>query len=187
MVDIWYYSDPHYWHKNIIRLCNRPFDSVEDMNWSFIEWYNTLVKPNDVVYCLGDFAFKKGDEIVKHLHGKKILLKGNHDSHKQLNRIEPYFDKILDSLDIVIDNQRIMMNHYPYRTWRGNNRGSWNIHGHCHANLPPMGKQLDVGYDNFNYEVGWKKYHPIHHDQLKKIMDSKDVYCPDHHVEEEKK
>jgi calcineurin-like phosphoesterase family protein len=53
---IFFTSDTHFNHKNIIKLCNRPFTSIEEMNEKIIENWNNIVKPEDIVWHLGDFA-----------------------------------------------------------------------------------------------------------------------------------
>jgi len=76
MVTRWFTSDTHYYHNNIIRYCNRPFDNVTDMNETLIHNYNDMVGDNDEVYHLGDFGFAEPGkllEVVKRLKGKKYL------------------------------------------------------------------------------------------------------------------
>lgn len=78
---IFFSSDHHFWHNNVIRYCNRPFSSVEEMNESLIARWNSTVKPEDTVYYLGDFslAFRAVELYSPILNGKKILISGNHD------------------------------------------------------------------------------------------------------------
>lgn len=54
-MEIYFTSDLHLGHDNIIRFCNRPFSSVEEMNDRIIQNYNSIVHKNDLVYILGDF------------------------------------------------------------------------------------------------------------------------------------
>lgn len=78
----WFWSDPHFGHKNIIGFCNRPYVDVRQMNDDLIFKYNSCVQPEDTSYCLGDFAFLPDNqkrEIIKRLNGYKILILGNHD------------------------------------------------------------------------------------------------------------
>ena len=78
-------SDTHFNHENVIRYSNRPYASVEEMNEALIANWNNVVKPEDVVICLGDFALGNKDDIpgiVARLNGMKILVRGNHDRSK---------------------------------------------------------------------------------------------------------
>ena len=50
-------SDTHFGHNNIIKFCKRPWKTTEEMNEALIERWNSVVKPDDIVFHLGDFAF----------------------------------------------------------------------------------------------------------------------------------
>lgn len=78
---IWFTSDQHYGHYNIIKYCNRPFSSVDEMNEAMIENWNKVVQPDDIVYCLGDvsMSFHFIEKHSTRLVGKKYLVPGNHD------------------------------------------------------------------------------------------------------------
>jgi len=92
-MNYWFTSDLHLGHANIIKYCDRPFDSLEQMNDTIIQRWNERVKPDDVVYHIGDFCFKnsndsKGEgvrtsaiEWEKLLNGKIIFIRGNHDKN----------------------------------------------------------------------------------------------------------
>lgn len=73
-------SDLHFFHKNIIAYCQRPFADVEEMNEVIIKNWNEVVKKDDMVYVLGDFSFCSREmvkELVLKLNGRKILIAGN--------------------------------------------------------------------------------------------------------------
>ena len=78
---IWFTSDHHFGHANIIKYCERPFNSVGHMNASMIGSWNGVVASDDTVYYLGDFAMQPHlvAEILPQLNGKKLLIAGNHD------------------------------------------------------------------------------------------------------------
>ena len=57
-MNIWFTSDLHLGHGNIIKYCNRPFKDIEHMNRALIDNWNSRVKLNDVVFHVGDFCFK---------------------------------------------------------------------------------------------------------------------------------
>ena len=85
-------SDTHFGHENIIKYCNRPFSSVEEMDEKMIKNWNETVSNNDVVLHLGDFGLGKKEyiaSIVKRLNGKKILIMGNHDNWSEQTRRRP--------------------------------------------------------------------------------------------------
>lgn len=93
---IYFTSDLHLGHKNIIKLIDRPFANVEEMNEVFIHHWNQKIQNNDTVYILGDFTFKmsvlEAHNIIKQLHGHKILIKGNHDKNIDVS----LFDEVCD-------------------------------------------------------------------------------------------
>lgn len=81
MSKVYFTSDQHFGHKNVISYCARPFSSVEEMNETLIHRHNQVVKPEDTVYHLGDFSLSEKwvDEVSPRLNGKKFLCPGNHD------------------------------------------------------------------------------------------------------------
>lgn len=76
-------ADTHFNHENIIKYCNRPFASVEEMDETMIKNWNETVSNKDTILHLGDFGLGNKEyiaSIVKRLNGKKILIMGNHDN-----------------------------------------------------------------------------------------------------------
>ena len=78
---IYFTADTHFGHYNVIRFCDRPFASAEEMDEAMIQNWNDRVTGNDTVYILGDMFFRStnAEEILKRLKGKKRLIVGNHD------------------------------------------------------------------------------------------------------------
>src|SRR4051812_42588376 len=88
MENHWFTSDTHYHHKNIIKYSNRPFANVQEMNEAIINNFNSVVKPGDLVYHLGDFGFctiDQADQILSRLNGRKYFIWGNHDKILEKN------------------------------------------------------------------------------------------------------
>lgn len=78
-------ADPHFYHEEIIKACNRPFKSIKEMHKVMLNNWNKIVKDNDIVYVLGDYALKHKEKeklftLTHMLKGKKILIMGNHDA-----------------------------------------------------------------------------------------------------------
>lgn len=159
---LYFTSDTHKGHANIIKYCARPFSSVEEMDEELKWKWNNSVNNDDVVIHCGDIGFGNTDKILswyEKLNGIKILILGNHDYHLNLNKIKKsnVFEEIYDSLFISLsDNQKIHLNHYPFMSWNEQMKGSWNIHGHVHTTfnsemIPLVENQFDCGVDNNDY------------------------------------
>lgn len=183
---VFYISDSHFWHKNVINFDKRPFDSIEEMNETIISNWNSVVGKDDTVFFLGDFAFagiQKIQEIANRLNGIIHLIKGNHDDYKILAKIGR-FESIEGYKEIRIDGVLVCMSHYPMIVWNGCHRNSIHIHGHSHGSLinTEFGqdyykrKVIDVGCNNIDYT-------PISHAEIIKIMDTRITIVVDHHGE----
>lgn len=133
-----------------------------------IQSWNEIVKPNDLVYHLGDFAFRSRrpiGQIVEKLNGNIILIWGNHDKKKE--RYKEYFKEIHDLLNVQINGQQLVLCHYPMVTWYKKKFNSWHLFGHMHGNLPERDEKcMDVGVDCNNFK-------PFSFDEIKVLMDKK--------------
>lgn len=166
-------SDYHLGHFNIIRYTNRPFKSLEQMNKTIIRNHNERVKPEDIIFHVGDFCFKntsnkgKGiripaQEWESQLNGKIIHIQGNHDRNNSTKTI-------IQRLVIKYGNKRINLVHNPEHC---DINYEINFTGHCHEKWAfkrlRQGHQLtdcvNVGVDVHNFypqtfEELMKKYH----------------------------
>ena len=134
-------ADTHFNDANIIRFCNRPFSSVDEMNTMLIDNWNSVVEPCDTVWILGDF-FTFNDlydypvdglsrdfkYIVNKLHGHKNLIKGNHDI-KDNNFYFNYFD-FYSPYPILLNNF-FLLSHEPLQL--SETTPYFNIYGHVHS------------------------------------------------------
>lgn len=168
MADIWFTSDSHFFHANILKFTGndgariRPaWESVEDMNWDMVERWNSVVKPQDKVWHLGDVAFKTTERagelesLLQKLHGHKRMLVGNHDNLKSPVLLR-HFEKI--ELWKGFRDEGFTCSHIPLRL-DSLRDGTVNVHGHTHQNLMD-----EPGYVNVCVEV--RNYTPIHMDEL---------------------
>lgn len=135
---IYYTSDLHFGHKNIIKYENRPWLSVKEMDQGLIDRWNSRVKNRDLVYILGDFTLSVStsyvESILTALKGRKILITGNHDYFAEKSRFREYFEHITPYMKIHSDGQRIILCHYPLWSWDGMNNGTLHLYGHVHSN-----------------------------------------------------
>lgn len=109
-------SDLHLGHRNIIRLCNRPFATIEEMDETLIRNWNAKVTNGDTVYILGDLLFrneKPAEEYLKQLKGKKHLIIGNHDRDwvKKCN-LEDFFESV-NNLHFIMDEYDTIFVEFP--------------------------------------------------------------------------
>jgi len=161
-------SDHHFFHRNILKYCKRPFNSIQEMNEQFIQNHNKVVQPSDNVYFVGDFSLTKDIEklqyIFNRLNGSKFIVWGNHDHRPALKKLSWVWTDTLK--EIKVDGQAITLCHYAMRIWNKSHHGAWMLYGHSHGTLPELksSKSTDVGVDRHNYT-------PIEFEQLKLIMD----------------
>ena len=130
MQKIFFTSDLHFNHKNIIKYCNRPYENIEDMNLDIIKRWNNVVSKEDIVWCLGDVAFGNKThaiELVKSLNGRKRLIMGNHDHWKISVYLEMGFEIV--SPCPIIWGGKYILSHVPYPNLP---EGYINIYGHIH-------------------------------------------------------
>jgi len=182
---IWFTSDTHFMHENIIEHSDRPFRDLAHMHACLISNWNERIKPGDQVYHLGDFALSWGkkhaepiDAILHQLHGQKFLITGNHDrdqvkKNPRWNIVTPYHE-------IKVDlggehKQRICLFHYSQRVWNQMHRGAWMLYGHSHGNLKqPPGRTMDVGVDPNNF-------YPVSLEEVREKLEDEPIHVYDHH------
>ncbi len=125
---VWFTSDLHFEHKNIIKYCNRPW-TFEEQTTQLVDRWNARVGMDDDVYCLGDFTFDNHKQfnrvvnVIKHLHGNIHFIKGNHCDPALWQMIEdaniPHVIWIKDYAEIKVDGRKIILSHFPFAIWNG--------------------------------------------------------------------
>lgn len=167
-------SDLHLGHKNIIGLCGRPFENVDEMDEVLIEKWNSRVKKNDVVYILGDLAWdkKRVTYYLEQLSGKKVLITGNHDSSwAKREECRGYFEGIYPYLEVHLNMHPITMCHYPMLEWRSSREETgrklgYLIHGHIHNRVADEYRQLYLHFNALNAGVDINGFRPVTFDEL---------------------
>jgi len=170
MANIFFTSDWHLGHANILDFKQsdgssvRDFSDVDEMHEYMIAQHNSVVKPNDKVYVLGDVCFtNKWLHIVARFNGDKVLIKGNHDTLK-LSQYESYFRDVRGSHQF----KGVLMTHIPVHP-ESLARWGFNIHGHLHTNRVLLANgSVDKRYLNVSVE-SLKNYIPISLEEALKI------------------
>jgi calcineurin-like phosphoesterase family protein len=149
---IYFIADTHFGHKNIIRFCDRPFNTVKEMDNEMISLWNKTVNDGDEIIHLGDFSYRTSPEdtksIFQSLRGKISLLMGNHDRKYGIDYWKDIgFDRVYDS-PIVLDN-KLLLSHKQLIDKR-----YLNVHGHSHENKVKKALRnyaLCVSVEQINY------------------------------------
>lgn len=154
--DKWFISDTHFLHGNILKFKDkdgkriRPFDSLEEMHETIIDNWNSVVKPSDYVYHLGDVTFQYNglfNNIMSRLKGNKRLIIGNHD--KVWNpALMQWFEKAM--LWHGFSEANFTAVHIPLEFHRLRD-GAFCVHGHTHQNIEPDGRYINVCVETRNY------------------------------------
>lgn len=162
---IYFTSDLHFYHENVIRFANRAFSNVEEMNHILIENWNQTVCSDDDVYILGDVTMKGttyATEALSQLKGRKYLIKGNHDRFVQNKTFnQNLFEWIKDYHELTYNNYRFILFHYPIEEWNGYFRGSIHLHGHQHNHKDYNLNNLQNGVKKFDVGIDANDMHPV--------------------------
>ena len=168
---IYFSADTHFNHQNILRYCNRPFNSVEEMDETITKNFLSVLKHGDILYFLGDMSFQvePAEKFFNRLPiGITIhYIRGNHDIRLTDEFLSKYCASISLMKDIKIEGQKITLCHYAMRTWNCSCHGAYNFFGHSHGKLLSIGKQMDVGVDTHNF-------YPYSFSEISKIMETKE-------------
>ena len=166
---IYFISDCHFGHCNVIGMCNRPFATIDEMNEALITRWNERVRGNDHVYILGDLFFRCQDpeSILCRLKGKKHLIIGNHDgSWMERVDLSAYFQSVDDFLTMTDGTRGITLCHYPLLTYK-HAKKNYMIHGHIHNDTTsdywPL---LQIRERVLNAGVEINDYRPVTFDEL---------------------
>ena len=173
---IFFVSDNHYGHSNIIGFCKRPFENVEEMDKKLIENWNNKVPKDGIVFHLGDFAwggFNFWKKIREQLNGDIILIKGNHDIKNLTPQAVGLFKDVTQQMRIEIEGRKIWLNHFPLLCYSGTYRDlqglEYNLFGHTHLSnhlSRNNGKDCERCFNNLfstQYDVGvdFNEFAPI--------------------------
>lgn len=161
-MEIWFSADTHFGHDKPFLYEPRGFTNVKDMNEAIIENWNSVVKPGDITYLLGDVMLGDNDagiECLKQLNGQIFIIWGNHCTDTRKNLIftdERTRHKMLGgwyAFMIKHGKQSIYLSHYPTLTANFDQKHFSQhviaLHGHTHQQ-----KNWINPLNPFTYHVG---------------------------------
>lgn len=132
-----YIADTHFGHEAVIRMNRRPFETIEEMDKTIIDNWNSAVSEEDEVYIVGDFMFRsrhKPSYYLAQLKGKKHLILGNHEKWTNQVELPAFFESVGIMKEITDMNRHVVLCHYPMAEWPRYYKGSLHIFGHIHNN-----------------------------------------------------
>lgn len=171
MGDVWFISDSHFCHSNIIGYCLRPHYDVDHMNQDIISRWNQSIKTGDKVYHLGDFGRGGQTElgpIIQKLNGNIHLIRGNHDGRND-NLYNDKFEKVSYDywIDIEVDREerKVYLVHRP----QDRNYDYFTICGHTHDHWRWLPNRLNVSVEQWDYR-------PVSLDEVKHYIRNNDYH-----------
>ena len=165
---IYFTADLHFGHENILKFCNRPFDSVEAMNKALIKNWNAAVQYDDEIYIIGDLTGDNGQakRFLPVLNGKKYMIAGNHDKYlHDSDETHIWFEWVKEYAVINCKGFRWVLFHYPITEWSGFYSGSIHLYGHIH-NRPISSAWNPSIVRAFNVGVDVNGYKPVSIDEI---------------------
>lgn len=157
--NIWFISDTHFGHNNIIKFSNRPYLDIDTMNEMLIKSFNDHVSPNDISIWVGDVSFKGVEEskrIIRRMNGYKILVVGNHDFERKKGIKPLAMDEVHIVYNLQMSESKVAFTHYPM----DNLPEGWvDVHGHVHIGGHHADEVESTTHINVNCEF-WD-YKPI--------------------------
>lgn len=152
-VTIFFTSDQHFGHGGARGLFRRPFATTAEMDEAMVVRWNARIGPADEIWHLGDFAVRQPPArlaaLLGRLRGIKHLIAGNNDG--EATRGMPQWRTVAEYRELVVADRRLVLCHYPLRSWRDQTKGAIDLHGHSHGRLAPLARQLDIGVDTWGF------------------------------------
>ena len=150
---VFFTSDQHFGHGGARGLFKRPFATTAAMDAAMAARWNEVVRPDDEVWHLGDFAVRQSatrmGELLDTLAGTKHLIAGNNDGPATMELTQ--WASVQHYAELAADGIWLILCHYPLRSWNRIGRGALNLHGHSHGRLAPLPRQVDVGVDCWDF------------------------------------
>lgn len=190
----WFTSDEHHGHFNAMTgwagmkgaQRPRPWVTLEGMTEGLIDRHNSVVRPGDNVYHLGDMFWRtlgveKALHIMRRLNGNHYYVRGNHE--EIMDAQNDFYHPLLTGQFVWIKERAkirpdkrypsIVLDHYAGRVWDGSYKGNFQLYGHSHGNIPNFNRSMDVGVD-----AGSNNWTPVSLDQIVAALGDQPIELP---------
>lgn len=130
-------------------IMHRPFFYPEEMVEHLIKQHNSVVSTSDEVIVIGDVCYQQKPDWLRHVqlfHGKKTLIRGNHDRVIDDADFSQYFQEIIkdgEGLELDIEGIPCYLTHYPSQ----GRKDRFNLVGHIHGAWRYQLNMFNVGVD----------------------------------------
>lgn len=172
---IYFIADLHFFHENMIKRKNRPFQNAAQMNRKLIQNWNQYVRPNDEIYILGDLSWGGEEEtraLLQQLQGKKYLILGNHDRmFLQNEKWQDIFVWMKHYYELSYEGHKFVLFHYPIEEWNGYFKGYFHLHGHQHNGEEENYQNIERGYLRFDVGVDANAMSPVSVEDILDLFD----------------
>ena len=189
MPEKFFISDTHFFHNNVLKFDNRPFETIDIMHEEMKKRWNNKVSNADAVYICGDFTWRSIDEamtFLNSLNGRKRLINGNHDFRNSGVKYKKLFESIKDYEETKVGNTFIQLSHYFIPFYNKHRYDGILLHGHSH-NTQEHFYELEMewymkcqGFEPKIYNIGcmhpYMNYEP---QTLEDIIKGGDIYKKD--------
>lgn len=167
---VWFTSDTHFSHKNIIDYCNRPYETIKEMNEALVENWNDCIAPDDTVFHLGDVCMggkNTVDNWIPKLNGEVTVIRGNHDYKKrETDMVNHGWDVVEGYYIFYWHSMLFYLVHNPGHI-KDVPKGAVILYGHVH-DAAPHGPHRINGHLAYHVGVDTNDYKPV---SLDKIID----------------
>lgn len=172
---IYFTSDLHFSHGNVIKHANRPFMNADEMDNALIRNWNKIVTSEDEVYVLGDFTMKGSEiatDMICSLNGKIHMVRGNHDKFLDSKGFDKsLFIEVVQYKELVYKNMRFILFHYPILEWNHYFRNAIHLHGHQHNHKEYNLENKKNGLLRYDVGVDANDFKPVSIDDVIKFFD----------------
>lgn len=162
--NVYFTSDLWLGRENILKIANRPYESLEEMENDIIEKWNSIIKDDDTVYVLNNFAVDPytAARALKDLNGNIILMNPNSaltyaftgDGNKDnidLDELISSDGKIVCTSQTIIEDASndVVICYWPMSEWNGKESGTLHIYGYSYPIMKgKKGNMTDIAVED---------------------------------------